>query len=48
MAKNTPCRLVEAVSVSGAGTATEVIVDPIVHFGAWQPSTSTPCRASRT
>jgi hypothetical protein len=28
--------------------ATEVIVDPIVHFGAWPRSASTPCRASPT
>ena len=34
MAKNSAMSgLVEAVSVSGAGPATEVIVDPIVHFG---------------
>jgi perosamine synthetase len=34
MAKNAAMSgLVEAVSVSGAGTATEVICDPIVHFG---------------
>src|SRR5512138_875532 len=26
--------LAEAISVSGAGTATEVLCDPIVHFGA--------------
>src|SRR4030042_2747770 len=34
MAKNSAMSgLVEAVSVSGAGTATEVLVDPIVPFG---------------
>jgi perosamine synthetase len=34
MAKNSAMSgLVEAVSVSGAGTGFEVIVDPIVHFG---------------
>ena len=31
---NGMCALAEAVSVSGAGVGTEVLVDPVVHFGA--------------
>ncbi len=31
---NGMCALAEAITVSGAGTGTEVLVDPIVHFGA--------------
>ncbi len=31
---NGMCALAEAVSVSGAGVGTEVLCDPIVHFGA--------------
>jgi len=31
----------------GAGPGTEVVCDPIVHFGGWPPSFSTPCPLRR-